>query len=140
MKSQKKIGGFTLIELLVSMAIIGLLAAILLPNFVGARQRAKDSQKIQELNSVKNALSLYYGDNQGYPDGSACDRCLDDLLKQYLGSISQIEYVYTQKDMGEGFLLTVALESGGGGNEDINSQAKCDIAEPEKNIYALCMF
>ena len=138
MKKQRRFGGFTLIELLVSISIIGLLAAILLPNFVGARQRAKDSQKIQELNSVKNALALYYGDYQTYPAGNEDDDCLDSELVPYLTSISQIEYVYTQRDSGEGFLLKVTLESSSG-NEDTNSQEKCGIVDVVENIYAVCL-
>ena len=59
-----KKSGFTLIELLVVISIIATLTAILLPNFMGARQRATDSQKKQEMVSIKNALRLFYNDTQ----------------------------------------------------------------------------
>lgn len=59
--------GFTLIELLVVMAIIAVLTAIALPNYLGIRQRANDSKKKQELAQIKNALRLYYADYQKYP-------------------------------------------------------------------------
>lgn len=63
--------GFTLIELLVVIAIIALMIGIALPNFVGARERARDSKKKQELQQVKNALRLYYNDYQQYPGTSS---------------------------------------------------------------------
>jgi len=53
-----------LVELLVVISIIGTLVAILLPNFMGARERARDAQKIQDAYAIKNALRMYYNDNQ----------------------------------------------------------------------------
>ena len=44
--------GFTLVELLVSISIISLMLAFLLPNFMGARERARDAQKKEDLNSI----------------------------------------------------------------------------------------
>lgn len=58
---------FTLIELLVAISVIGILAGVLLPNFMGVRQRARDTQRKQDLNQVKKALRLYYNDFQAYP-------------------------------------------------------------------------
>lgn len=59
--------GFTLIELLVAIAIIALILAAAVPNFLGARERARDAKKKAELNQVKAALRLYYNDYQKYP-------------------------------------------------------------------------
>ena len=59
--------GFTLIELLVAISIIGMLAGLLLPNFLGARKRARDAQRKQDLTQIKKALRLYYNDYQAYP-------------------------------------------------------------------------
>lgn len=60
--------GFTLIELLVAIAIIALILAAAVPNFLGARERARDAKKKAELNQVKAALRLYYNDYQKYPE------------------------------------------------------------------------
>lgn len=62
--------GFTLIELLVVIAIIALMVGLALPNFVGSRERARDSKRKQELRQMKTALRLYYNDYQGYPADS----------------------------------------------------------------------
>jgi type II secretion system protein G len=60
--------GFTLVELLVVIFIIGVLATLLVSNFQGIRQRARDSAKKTELNNLKTALRLYYNDYQKYPE------------------------------------------------------------------------
>ncbi|MEA2056587.1 MAG: prepilin-type N-terminal cleavage/methylation domain-containing protein [Patescibacteria group bacterium] len=59
--------GFTLIELLVVIFIIGILSSVILVNIAGVRNRAKDTRRKGELNSLKKALRLYYNDNQAYP-------------------------------------------------------------------------
>lgn len=53
---------FTLIELLVVIAIIGSLSALLLPNFMGARERARDSQRKSDLKQIQKAFELYKQD------------------------------------------------------------------------------
>ncbi|PIV10858.1 hypothetical protein COS50_03355 [Candidatus Roizmanbacteria bacterium CG03_land_8_20_14_0_80_35_26] len=54
--------GFTLIELLVVIAIIGMLSALLLPNFMGARERARDAQRKSDLKQIQKALEMYKQD------------------------------------------------------------------------------
>lgn len=131
--------GFTLVELLVSIAIIGILTAVLMPNFIGSRQKAKDSQRIQELDSVKKALRMYYNDHQDFPVGTQCTDCLNSILLPYMNNISQIGYTYEQLDDGDAFRLTVGLEASGG-DEDINSQSKCGVSAPIENIFAVCSY
>ncbi len=50
---------FTLIELLVVIAIISTLTAVLLPNFMESRQRARDIQRKADLKQLQTALELY---------------------------------------------------------------------------------
>lgn len=59
--------GFSLIELLVVIAITAVLTAIALPNFLSARERARDAKRKQEMDEMKNSLRLYYNDHQTYP-------------------------------------------------------------------------
>jgi len=59
--------GFTLIELLVVIAVIGLLASIVLVSLGPARGKARDAQRIQNLNQLSKALQLYYADKEVYP-------------------------------------------------------------------------
>lgn len=61
---------FTLIELLVVIAIIGSLSALFLPNFMAARERARDSQRKSDLKQIQKAFEIYKQDqsNSSFPD------------------------------------------------------------------------
>lgn len=59
--------GFTLIELIIVIAIIGVLTALIMPNFMAGRIRARDTAKKSDLRSLKQALQMYYNDYQVYP-------------------------------------------------------------------------
>lgn len=62
----RRICGFTLIELLIVVAIIGILAAIAVPNFLNAQTRAKVARAESDLRSIKTALEMYRVDNNTY--------------------------------------------------------------------------
>ena len=59
--------GFTLIELLIVVAIIAILAAIAVPNFLEAQIRSKVSRVKADQRSLATALESYYVDNNLYP-------------------------------------------------------------------------
>ena len=59
--------GFTLIELLIVVAIIAVLAAIAVPNFLEARTRAMVSRTLNDLRTVATALESYRVDANRYP-------------------------------------------------------------------------
>ena len=59
--------GFTLIELLVVVAIIGILAAIAIPQFSKYRTRAYNSAAESDLRNFKTDMEAYFADNQQYP-------------------------------------------------------------------------
>ena len=60
--------GFTLIELLIVVAIIGILAAIAIPQFSAYRAKAYNSAATSDLKNSKTGLESYYADNQIYPN------------------------------------------------------------------------
>ena len=68
MKAHAKNGGFTLIELLVVIAIIAVLAAILFPVFLKAKEAGRRSSCQSNIKQLNVALLLYVGDwDQKFP-------------------------------------------------------------------------
>ncbi len=63
----KKSRGFTLIELLIVVAIIAILAAIAVPNFLEAQTRSKVSRVKADHRSIATGLEAYFIDNNQYP-------------------------------------------------------------------------
>jgi prepilin-type N-terminal cleavage/methylation domain-containing protein len=61
--------GFTLIELLIVIAIIGILATVVLASLNAALQKARNAQRVMNMNQVAKALELYYDDHGIYPIG-----------------------------------------------------------------------
>ena len=59
--------GFTLIELMIVVAIIGILAAIAIPQFAAYRQKAYNSSAQSDLKNLKTGMEAYNADNQEYP-------------------------------------------------------------------------
>ena len=63
----RKLSGFTLIELLIVVAIIAILAAIAVPNFLEAQTRAKVARAKADLRTLAVAAESYFVDNNSYP-------------------------------------------------------------------------
>ena len=70
---KKREGGFTLIELLIVIAIIGILAAIAIPQFNQYKARAYDTASKADLHNIYLACKAYWSD-----EGSSAD-CTDEL-------------------------------------------------------------
>jgi type IV pilus assembly protein PilA len=63
----KPTAGFTLIELLLVVAILGLLAAIAIPQFIAYRTRAIDVQMKNDLKNAAMAMESYFAEFKVYP-------------------------------------------------------------------------
>ncbi len=83
-KTTKRRGeaGFTLIELMVVIVIIGMLAAIVVPRFMGASDKAAQTAARAQISAFKTALQLYKLDNVRYPTTA---EGLETLIKNNAG-------------------------------------------------------
>ena len=71
--------GFTLIELLVVVAIISILATIIVVTVFGARARARDAVRMNNIDEISKALQLYQVDHNSYPNPVSSDDCWIDF-------------------------------------------------------------
>jgi type IV pilus assembly protein PilA len=83
---QSEESGFTLIELLVVILIIGILAAIALPNFLGQRSKAQDSSAKSDARNLVSQLESCYTDNNTYSGSGSGSSCLSTNTGLTLGS------------------------------------------------------
>ena len=67
----RKDKGFTLIELLIVVAIIGIIAAIAIPNLLNAIDRGKQKRTMADMRSIGTAVESYAVDNNFYPKNMA---------------------------------------------------------------------
>jgi general secretion pathway protein G len=68
--SKKKQKGFTLVELLVVVAIIAVLAAILLPRFLGYTDKAREAQTMKDIRSMCTVVEAFTATDGNYPEAS----------------------------------------------------------------------
>ena len=71
--------GFTLVEIMIVVAIIGLLAAIAIPNFVKARSRAQTNACIANLKQIEGAKETYFLEKK-----TATPPAMTDLAPDYI--------------------------------------------------------
>jgi general secretion pathway protein G len=67
----KSRGGFTLVEILIVVVILGILAAIVVPQFTEASGEAKDSRLLSDMQSVRSQIELYKIQHTGVMPGLA---------------------------------------------------------------------
>ena len=63
-KLNKNRGGFTLVEIMIVVAIIALLAAIAVPNFLRARKRSQATRILEDLRMIDSAVDQYAIENK----------------------------------------------------------------------------
>jgi prepilin-type N-terminal cleavage/methylation domain-containing protein len=105
-KLQSRRGGFTLVEIMIVVAIIALLAAIAVPNFLRARKRSQATRVLEDLRMLDSATDQYAIENNktsattaGFPD-----------LKAYIKS-GTVLYATGQDIFGDSYGPTFTVDS-----------------------------
>ncbi len=92
--------GFTLIELLIVVAIIAILAAIAVPNFLEAQTRAKVSRVKADLRTLVTGLESYRVDHNRYPEGSDNPAKWDPAYAAFFGPLATGYYTLASRQPG----------------------------------------
>jgi len=116
--------GFTLIELLIVVAIIAILAAILIPNFLRARAQSQVSATKGNMKNLATALESYFVDKNSYPAGGGGQSAttppagLDALDPDYIRAVPRDPctneyYAYTVTGSApDDYTLSIAFPAG----------------------------
>ncbi|HKY31911.1 MAG TPA: prepilin-type N-terminal cleavage/methylation domain-containing protein [Candidatus Polarisedimenticolia bacterium] len=123
MRNLRKQTGFTLIELLIVVAIIGIIAAIAIPNLLNAIDRGKQKRSMADMRSLGTACESYAVDTNFYPISTSM-ATLDSLDPATIG----IEPVYIKlaptKDGWGGLYYYGSDTAGAGSDYTITTYAK----------------
>lgn len=133
MNKKMRRGGFTIIELLLVMVILAVLAAVVVPKFVGRSEQAKLTAADSDITSIETMLDAYEIDMGGYPQtddgiemlvdkpsGDEGDNWHGPYLDEFPIDPWGNEYVYEYpgRENEYGFDLSSAGPDGQDGNDD----------------------
>jgi general secretion pathway protein G len=129
--------GFTLIELLVVVAIIGILAAIAIPNMLNSIDRGKQKRTMADMRTIATVLEEYAIDNNHYPlqatQGSIATTVAPSLYPDYVPRIPDVDgwnrdiQYGTTADAGDYTIRSLGKDGVKNGSGGMTGDFNCDI-------------
>ena len=108
-KSRK--GGFTLVELMVVVAVIAILAAIAMPQFLSAADRARNAKETADIQIIKNATQLYMIDKNVDTPPTVENLYKEGYLTEHVKTAKDKEYNITYEVVNGGTAKAVVVKA-----------------------------
>ena len=108
-KSRK--GGFTLVELMVVVAVIAILAAIAMPQFLSAADRARNAKETADVQIIKNATQLYMIDKNVDTPPTVENLYKEGYLTEHVKTAKDKEYTITYEVVNGGTAKAVVVKA-----------------------------
>ena len=108
-KSRK--GGFTLVELMVVVAVIAILAAIAMPQFLSAADRARNAKETADIQIIKNATQLYMIDKNVDTPPTVENLYKEGYLTEHVKTAKDKEYTITYEAVNGGTAKAVVVKA-----------------------------
>ena len=108
-KSRK--GGFTLVELMVVVAVIAILAAIAMPQFLSAADRARTAKETADIQIIKNATQLYMIDKNVDTPPTVENLYKEGYLTEHVKTAKDKEYTITYEVVNGGTAKAVVVKA-----------------------------
>lgn len=141
--------GFTLVELVVVMAIIGVLATLLMVNFVNVSARGRDGTRKSDLQQMRTALELYRSDVGSYPETANFPTCgspftnPNDTGVVYMQKVpcdpkNAAPYVYQYTQLTDTtFTLTACIENSQDQDPSVTDDSSVCTSAPNKKLTVI---
>ena len=108
-KSRK--GGFTLVELMVVVAVIAILAAIAMPQFLSSADRARNAKETADIQIIKNATQLYMIDKNVDTPPTVENLYKEGYLTEHVKTAKDKEYTITYEVVNGGTAKAVVVKA-----------------------------
>ena len=108
-KSRK--GGFTLVELMVVVAVIAILAAIAMPQFLSAADKARTAKETADIQIIKNATQLYMIDKNVDTPPTVENLYKEGYLTEHVKTAKDKEYTITYEAVNGGTAKAVVVKA-----------------------------
>lgn len=104
MKTPSNQAGFTLIELMIAIVVVGILAAIAVPNYTDYVRRSALSEAFANLSDLRVKLEQFYQTNRNYGSGSCGNDGVADRVS--FAATGNFTYACTLENSGQAYSLT----------------------------------